>query len=192
MYLEMCLLPSFYVMILEKLLNHFDAESQPVRTVDLLCLLGHEKRKMGNQVQYKDLMKQAQRVYAKSYTEFKTNALSQVYFFNSYARKGSLPREQLNKANEIALILCGKKLHEHHPETAATLLFIGRRQGSLPQLQEALNLFKRSLGEHFMTAEGHKAIADFYFVRGTDRNSTDENKVLCIDKSSGPGCSKAG
>ena len=187
MYLEMCLLPSFYIMILEKLLNHFDAESQPVRTVDLLCLLGHEKRKVGNQEKYKDLMKKAQRVYARNYSEFRTNGLSQVHFFNSYARylkERSLPWEQRNKANEIALIMCGKKLHEQHPETAATLLFIGRSQRSLPQLEKALNLFKRSLGEHFMTAEGHKAIADFYFVRGTNKRSTDEEKVLCIDKSS--------
>ena len=86
MYLEMCLLPSFYVLILEKLLNYFEAENQPVRTVDLLCLLGHEKRKVGNEKQYKDLMRRAKHVYAKNYAEFKTNCLSRVFFFNSYAR----------------------------------------------------------------------------------------------------------
>ena len=192
MYLEMCLLPSFYSMILEKLLNHFDAESQPVQTVDLLCLLGHEKRKVGNQTQYRDLTKQAQHVYARKYTEFRTKGLSQVHFFNSYARflkerelkDRKLARKQINKVQTIASILSRKKLNEQHPETAATLLFIGRSQRSLPQLQEALNLFKRSLGEHFMTAQGHKAIADFYFVSGTDCNSNDEDRVLYIDKSS--------
>ena len=187
MYLEMCLLPSFYIMILEKLLDQFHSERQPVQKVDLLCLLANEKRKVGNQAQYKVRMKQAQYVYARRYTEFRTNGLSQVHFFNSYARylkERRLPREQLNKAHEIALILCGKKLHEHHPETAATLLFIGRHQKSLPRLQEALNLFKRSLGEHFMTAQGHKAIADFFFVRGTDMKSDEADKVLYIDKSS--------
>ncbi|KAJ7369474.1 hypothetical protein OS493_038740 [Desmophyllum pertusum] len=46
MYLEMCLLPSFYILILEGLLTNFDRESQPVHTVELLCLLGHEKRKV--------------------------------------------------------------------------------------------------------------------------------------------------
>ena len=80
MYLEMCLLPSFYVFILERLLNHFDAENHPVRTVDLLCLLGHENRKVGNQAQYKDLMEQAKLVYRKHYSEFRTNGLSQVFF----------------------------------------------------------------------------------------------------------------
>ena len=68
-------------MILEKLLNHFDAASQPVRTVDLLYLLGHEKRKVGNQAQYKDLMEQAKLVYHKNHSEFKTNGLSQVFCF---------------------------------------------------------------------------------------------------------------
>ena len=180
MYLEMCLLPSFYVMILEKFLNHFDAESQPVRTVDLLCLLGHEKRKVGNQTQYKDLMEQAKHVYAKNYTEFKTNGLSRVFFFNSYARYLSgkmLPRkwELTTSAYEIALDLCRKKLNEH-PETAATLLFMGRHQKSILHLEEARSLFQLCLGEHFMTAQSHKAIGDFHFVHGTDMCSTDEDK----------------
>ena len=191
MYLEMCLLPSFYVLILEKLLNYFEAENQPVRTVDLLCLLGHEKRKVGNEKQYKDLMWQAKHVYAKNYADYKTNCLSRVFFFNSYARflfsetfvSCDRKRELTNKVYQIALILCRKNLNQH-PETAATLLFMGRPQKSIPHLEEARKLFELCLGEHFMTAQSHKAIADFYFVRGTDRNSTDIDKVLYIDKSS--------
>lgn len=175
----MCLLPSFYIMILEKLLNNFDTESQPVRTVDLLCLLGHEKRKVGNQTEYSHLMKQAKHVYAKNYTEFKTNGLSRVFFFNSYARFLSglitLSRDRkfelTNKAYNIALILCRKMLNEH-PETAATLLFMGRHQKSNLHLEEARSLFELCLGEHFMTAQSHKAIADFHFVHRTD---TDED-----------------
>ena len=138
MYLKMCLLPSFYVLILEKLLNHFEAENQPIRTVEILCLLGHEKRKVGNQTQYRDLMRRAKLVYAKNCTEFKTNGLSRVFFFNSYARFLSEPMDKMymsrdrkwemtNKSYEIALILCGKDLNEH-PETAGILLFVGRHQ----------------------------------------------------------------
>ena len=186
----MCLLPSFYVLILEKLLNHFEAENQPIRTVEILCLLGHEKRKVGNQKQYKDLMRRAKLVYAKNCTEFKTNGLSRVFFFNSYARflsetlvSRDRKWELTNKVYEIALILCRKNLNEH-PETAATLLFMGRPQKSIVHLEEARKLFELCLGEHFMTAQSHKAIADFYIVRGTDMNSTDEEKVLYIDKSS--------
>ncbi|KAJ7369390.1 hypothetical protein OS493_039399 [Desmophyllum pertusum] len=169
MYLEMCLLPSFYILILEGLLTNFDRESQPVHTVEHLCLLGHEIRKVGNQTQYKDLMKQAKLVYAGNYTEFETNGLSRVYFFNSYARFLSvlLPRssELVIKAYEIALKLCRRKLNEH-PETAATLIFIGRHQKSIVHLLEAMDLFRHCLGEHLMTAPGHKAIADFYFAHG--------------------------
>ena len=80
MYLEMCLLPSFYIVILEKLLNHSETESQPVHVVELLCLLGHEKRKVVNQAQYKDLMERAKQVYSENNTEFRTNGLSQVLF----------------------------------------------------------------------------------------------------------------
>ena len=180
MYLEMCLLPSFYILILGKLLNHFDPESQPVLTVDLLCLLGHEKRKVGNQAQYKDLVEQAKIVYHIYYSEFRTHGLSQVYFFNSYARFLSgkkLPgkRELTNDAYEIALKLCWKKLNEH-PETAATLLFMGRHQKSIVHLEKARSLFELCLGEHFMTAQSHKAIGDFHFVPGTDMYSTDADK----------------
>ncbi|KAL9980311.1 hypothetical protein ACROYT_G008877 [Oculina patagonica] len=177
MYLEMCLLPSFYIMILEKLLNHFETKIQPVHTVEILCLLGHEKRKVGNQAQYKDLMKRAKQVYARNYTEFRTNGLSQVLFFNSYARflaAGFLPRrsELIRKAYGIALILSRKKLNEH-PETAATLLFIGRHKKSILYLEEAMGLFKRCLGEHFMTAQCHKALADVHFFH---ENINDEDK----------------
>ena len=159
----MCLLPSFYILILEKLLNHFETGNKPVRTADLLCLLGHEKRKVGNQNQYRDLMRRAKLVYAKSYTEFKTNGLSRVFFFNSYARFLSEPMDKMymsrdrkwemtNKSYEIALILCRKDLNEY-PETAATLLFMGRHQKSIVHLEEARSLFELCLGEHFMTAQ---------------------------------------
>ena len=58
-----------------------DAESQPVSLV--LCPLGHEKRKLGNQAQYKDLMEQAKLVYHNNYSEFKTNGLSMVFFLRT-------------------------------------------------------------------------------------------------------------
>ncbi len=177
MFLEMCILPSFYILILEELLNHFETECQPVHTVELLCLLGHEKRKVGNQAQYEDLMERAKQVYLPNCTDFRTNGLSQVYFFNSYARFLSgkmVPNrsELVSTAYEIALILCRKKLNVH-PETAATLLFIGRHQKSIVQLLEAMVLFRLCLGEHFMTAQCHKAIADFHLFRG---NTTDKGK----------------
>ena len=168
MYLEMCLLPSFYIVILETYLVHFKrTQRQPVHTVELLCLLAHEKRKIGNLRQYKDLMEQAKHVYRKSYVEFRANGLSQVLFFNSYSRllfEKGLPRSIYHTVDEIALILCDKKL-KGHPEKAVTLLFKGKREKDIHMLQEATRLLTISLGEHFMTAQGHKAIADGYFSR---------------------------
>lgn len=63
----------------------------------------------------------------------------------------------------IALRLAKKKLSKH-PEGAVTLLLNGKRQKSVPTLQEATVLLNDCLGEHLMTAHGHKAIADVYFA----------------------------
>ena len=52
MYLEMCVLPRFYIFILERLLETFESETEPVHRVELLCLLGHEARKVGGTAKY--------------------------------------------------------------------------------------------------------------------------------------------
>ena len=195
MYLEMCLLPSFYVMVLETLLTHFNAGNQVVHTVELLCLLGQEKRKVGERAKYKDIMEQAKQVYSKNYREFRANALSQVLFFNSYGRfifEKRLPKSKQRSAKvyEIALILCNKKLSDH-PEKAATLLQIGKSCKTIEALQEATNLFTQCLGDHFMTAQGHKAIADFYFAQGNtdelDKSFSYYKKALAMMKECGMG-----
>ena len=173
MYLEMCLLPSFYITVLETLLTHFNKGNQPLHTVELLCLLANEQRKIGRREDYISLMEQAKYIYRWNYTEFKTNGLSQVFFFNSYARLVFEKRIKTNKklsnqVYQIALILCDLKLLGH-PERAVTKLLIGKHQKSMPLLQEATYLLTQCLGEHYMTAQGHKAIADVYFAhRGTE------------------------
>ena len=183
MYLEMCLLPNFYIMILEKLWKYFYTISQPVHTVEVLCLLGHEKRKVGKQAQYKYLMRQAKQVYFTNYKAFKANGLSQVYFFNSYAYFLSVSKlpggpEVVSNVYEIASILSIKNLNEH-PETAVTLQYIGRHKKSMRHLQKAMDMFKLCLGEHFMTAQCHKAIADFYLRQYFyQRNTTGIDKCL--------------
>ena len=168
MYLELCLLPSFYTEVLQMLLQHFDTGNQPVHIVELLCLLSNEKRKVGNQNEYFDIFEQAKYVYHWNYTEFRANGLSQVLFFNSYARFLFEKRRPIKLCNEVfkmALYLSEKKLADH-PERAATLLFIGKSLKGIPVLQKATSSFDNHLGEHFMTAQGHKAIADVYFARG--------------------------
>ncbi|XP_022786823.1 uncharacterized protein LOC111326986 [Stylophora pistillata] len=178
MYLEMCLLPSFYTKILEELWKYFHSISHPVHIVEVLCLLGHEKRKVGKIPQYKFLMNHAKQTYSKNYKAFKTNGLSHVYFFNSYAYflgASTLPGkyEMVSKVYEIALILCNRELNKH-PETAATLQYIGRHRKSMEHLQKAMDMFNLCLGEHFMTAQCHKAIGDFYFGPSFYRKDNNE------------------
>jgi len=176
MYLEKCVLPRFYILILQRLLETFDSATQPVHRVELLCLLGHEIRKEGNRdlKKYQTLMEKAEKVYSFSHAEFQTKALSEVYFHNSFARflsdkKDPLKNKRRERETETALKVSREKLGDH-PETAATLLFAGiiakrskKWNEAENKLKEALELFKNCLGKHFMTAECLKAIADLYF-----------------------------
>ncbi|XP_068747836.1 uncharacterized protein [Montipora capricornis] len=178
MYLELCLLPSFYTKILHNFLRHFYTGNQPVHTVELLCFLSNEKRRVGDQKEYFDLFEQAKDIYRRNYAEFRANGLSQVLFFNSYARflfEKCLSRELCNAVFEIALDLSEKKLADH-PERAATLLLTGKYRKRIPVLQEATSSFGNHLGEHFMTAQGHKAIADVYFAHR--HTETDLNMAM--------------
>ena len=177
-YLERCLLPSFYIKTLEKLLCHLDTGTEPVRKVELLCLLSTEKRRVGKQEEYFALFEQAKRDYTQNFTEFRTNGLSQVLFFNSYARflfesrRGNKNRDTVFN---IALYLGQRKIPEDF-ERAATVLAIGKAKKNILILQEATAFFSDRLGEHVLTAQGHKAIADVYFTSG--KTGTDVNKAI--------------
>ncbi|KAJ7369475.1 Eukaryotic translation initiation factor 4 gamma [Desmophyllum pertusum] len=175
MYLEKCVLPKFYIVILERLLQSFDSEMHPVHAVDVLCLLGHESRKEGDKKKYKELMEKAEQIHSKHSSEFETKALSEVYFRNSYARflshkKDPNENKRMEHETETALKVCNEYLGRDHPETAATLLFAGihatrrkERSEAEQKLTEALELFKKLLGKHLMTAQCLKAIADHCF-----------------------------
>ena len=174
MYLERCLLPRSYAEFLERLLKTFDSNVQPVHAVDLLCLLGHECRKKGEQERYKEVMDSAEQIRSGHVVAFKTKPLSEVYFHNSYARFLSSKKDfkevkRIREETETALKVSSEQLCDH-PETAATLLLSGiiekrRKQRDIAEkrLTQALELFKQGLGKHFMTAETLKAIADLYF-----------------------------
>ena len=174
MYVEMCVLPRFYISILERLLATFDSETHPVERVELLCLLGHEYRKAGEKEKYQQVMMEADEVHTKNHAEFETNALSEVFFRNSYVRflcdkKDPNEYGRIEEETEVVLQVSRDKLGEH-PERAATLLYAGivekRRKKwdkAKQKLNEALELCKRCLGKHFMTAQCHKNIADLYF-----------------------------
>ena len=173
MYLEMCVLPRFYISILERLLETFDSETHPVERVELLSLLEHEYRKAGEKEKYQQVMMEADEIHSKNHAKFETNALSEVYFRSSYVRLLSDkkdPREnaRIGQETEAVLQVSRDKLGEH-PERAATLLyeriFEKRRkkwEEAKQKLNEALELCNRCLGKHFMTAQCHKNIADLY------------------------------
>ena len=172
MYLEKCLQPSFYIQILDSLLTSPEPEiQQPVKRVELLCLLGHEMRKKGEKSKYTDCMEKAKQLFSENEHEFKTQALSEVFYRQSYARylsegNGTGP----NTEYKTALRICEEK-YPHHPETAATLLFAGRYARRcryygdvIDKYSRALDIFERQLGLHLMTAQCYKDIADFLFV----------------------------
>ena len=174
MYLEKCVSPSFYTEFLEGLVSFTKPKTQPVRRAELLCLRGHEKRKVGDKKKYQVDMKDAYRLYSGNSAKFNTNAVSAVYLLNSYAdsisKKGhSANNEKVEEINGNALKL-SESLERGHPERAEALLLAGRfakradkRSEAEMKLQEALELFQEFLGTHLSTVYALKEIADFYF-----------------------------
>ena len=143
MYLEECLQPSFYIQILQSLLTSPEPEiKQPVKRVELLCLLGHEMRKKGEKSKYIDYMKEANQLFSEYEHEFKTQALSEVFYRQSYARylsegNGKGPSMEY----KTALRICEEK-YPDHPETAATQLVVGRYARRCKQYGEAIGKYK--------------------------------------------------
>ena len=183
MYLEMCLSPRVYVELLERLLKSFrGAEFQPVRVVEIMCLLGHEMRKVGQREENGDYMEQAKTLHSENSSEFTTNAISEVFVINSYAdylnkRGDPADNKQVLELNETALKVCNEKLGVDHPETATTLLFagrfakrVGKRSEANGKYQEALKIFLESLGEHVRTVNALKEIGDFFLSGKTEEN----------------------
>ena len=173
MYLERCIQSKFYIQFLEGLLKSFKPEIQPVHTVELLCLLGHEMRKEGDDEWYTNYMEEANKLYLENITEFETRALSHVIYLQSYARllsEGRVPSVHNPKVlYDKATKICGDKLPED-PERAATLLFAGRYakrrkeyDEAAEKFKQALSLFEQLLGDHYMTAQCIKDIADYLF-----------------------------
>ena len=176
MYLEKCVQPKFYIRFLEGLLKSFKPQIQPVHTVELLCLLGHEMRKEGDDNWYINYMEEANRLYSKNITKFETRALSHVNYLQSYARflsEGKVPSVHNPKVlYDKATKICEDKLPEH-PERAAILLFAGRYAKRRKDYDEAAEKFKQAfslleqlLGDHFMTAQCIKDMADYTFSPG--------------------------
>jgi len=183
MYLQICVLPRFYTSVLERLLKTFDSESQAVHRVELLCLLGDEVRKVGRDTaKYNAYMEEARKLYKQKGADFETNPLSEVIYLNICARflQESKAPDETTKVYLKSLQICKEKLPEH-PERAATLLFAGRHDKCCKEENEAAHkfgqawqLFNKCLGEHFMTAQCLKELADLLF---SSRNKTKSDRT---------------
>ena len=183
MYLEMCLSPWFYVEFLESLLKSFsEGKFQRVRVVEVMCLLGHEMRKVGQKEKYKEYMEEAKTLYSEKSSEFAKNTISEVFYMNSYADLVSKQGDPANNddvwnQSEIALKTCSEKLEVDHPERASTLLLAGRfakrmgkRSEAEGKLKQALELFLERLGKHVRTVNALKEIGDFFLSGETEEN----------------------
>ena len=128
-------------------------------------------RKVGEGEEYEDCMKEAENLYLENKTKFDESPLSEVIYLHSHARLISEKRipDKPKEVYERALKICEQKL-PNHPEQAATFLFAGRHakrryeyKQAKEQLSQAFVLFMKCLGEHVMTAQCFKDIADFLF-----------------------------
>ena len=179
LYLEMCLLPSIYVKLLETWLDLLKSDNNPrqptSRIVELLCLLAHEKRKVGNRDQYKHFLEEAIILHTKYPNEFDQEKVSEAFFRNNYARFLSEERnfEEAEKQFDIGLKVCEEHLSKDYLQKGVTLLYSGRednrrneRNKAGKKLDEALSLFQKGLGTHVMTALLLKDLADFHLFHG--------------------------
>ena len=184
-YLQMCLSPSSYVQFLVTMLESFAdcAESDAVHRIELMCLLGHEIRKQSQREKSAEYFEGANSLYSENSSAFEKNAMSEVFFINSYSdflSKTGNPHlnAKVVKWSERALKICKERLEEDHPEKAEALLLAGRfakrminhprtdglEMRSLAQqnLLEALDLYRRRLGKHPMTVYALKETGDFF------------------------------
>ena len=190
LYLEKCVLPSFYRKFLENCLSFIESSihDQAIPTVELLCLLGHENRKVA--VKYEECMKKAKMIYSKNHSKFNESPVSKVFFLNSDARYLSEKRnnKMAEEQTKQSLKVCKEQLSDH-PEKATTFLYAGRLanrrkdfRAAMNKFKVALDLFSKQLGEHPMTAECLKNIADFYLGLQQRRITIDADiRVLSME-----------
>ena len=191
LYLEMCLLPSIYVKLLEtwlQLLTSVNKTQQPISKIgELLCLLGQEKRKVGNHDQYKQCLERALKLHTENPNVFNRAKVSEAFFRSNYARFLSEERN-FDKAKEqfdIGLKVCEEYLSKDHDyvQKGFTLLYSGRednrrneRNKAEKKLNEAFNLIQEGLGTHVMTALLLRSLADFHLFDGEKKLGSLEDR----------------
>ena len=193
-FLEMCILPSDYLRHLIELDQLLMFYQQPVtKRVELLCLLGHEYRKIGNQDKYKKLIEKAADLHSEHSEEFDNEKVSEAFFCNNYARflsdvkNCSKAEEQFIKSLEV----CEQYKPMDFVQKGISLLYAGRndnRQNKRDQAEEkfeaSLKIFQENLGCHITTALLLKEIADFHLFHGEKSlgSATDQCKSIKLYK----------
>ena len=193
-FLEMCILPSDYLRHLIELDQLLMSYQQPVtKRVELLCLLGHEYRKIGNQDKYKKLIEMAADLHSEHSEEFDNEKVSEAFFYSNYARflsdvkNCSKAEEQFIKSLEV----CKQFKPMDFVQKGISLLYAGRndnRQNKRDQAEEKFNaslkIFQENLGSHIMTALLLKEIADFHLFHGEKSlgSATDQCKSIKLYK----------
>ena len=193
-FLEMCILPSDYLRHLIELDQLLMFYQQPVtKRVELLCLLGHEYRKIGNQDKYKKLIEKAADLHSEHSEEFDNEKVSEAFFCNNYARflsdvkNCSKAEEQFIKSLEV----CEQYKPMDFVQKGISLLYAGRndnRQNKRDQAEAKFNaslkIFQENLGCHVTTALLLKEIADFHLFHGEKSlgSATDQCKSIKLYK----------
>ena len=193
-FLEMCILPSDYLRHLIELDQLLMSYQQPVtKRVELLCLLGHEYRKIGNQDKYKKLIEKAADLHSEHSEEFDNEKVSEAFFCNNYARflsdvkNCSKAEEQFIKSLEV----CEQYKPMDFVQKGISLLYAGRndnRQNKRDQAEAKFNaslkIFQENLGRHVTTALLLKEIADFHLFHGEKSlgSATDQCKSIKLYK----------
>ena len=193
-FLEMCILPSDYLRHLIELDQLLMSYQQPVtKRVELLCLLGHEYRKIGNQDKYKKLIEKAADLHSEHSEEFDNEKVSEAFFCNNYARflsdvkNCSKAEEQFIKSLEV----CEQYKPMDFVQKGISLLYAGRndnRQNKRDQAEAKFNaslkIFQENLGCHVTTALLLKEIADFHLFHGEKSlgSATDQCKSIKLYK----------
>ena len=193
-FLEMCILPSDYLRHLIELDQLLMSYQQPVtKRVELLCLLGHEYRKIGNQDKYKKLIEMAADLHSEHSEEFDNEKVSEAFFCNNYARflsdvkNCSKAEEQFIKSLEV----CEQYKPMDVVQKGISLLYAGRndnRQNKRDQAEAKFNaslkIFQENLGCHVTTALLLKEIADFHLFHGEKSlgSATDQCKSIKLYK----------
>ena len=154
--------------------------------MEFLCLLGHEKRKVGNRDQYKHSLEKAIDLHTKHPNEFDQE---EAFFRNSYARFLSDERkfDEAGEQFDIGLKVCEEYLPDDFLQRGVTLLYSGRednrrneRNKAEKKFNEALKLFQKGLGTHVMTALLLKDLAGFHLFHGEKKLGSLEDRQNSI------------